>query len=69
MQRSGGALAIDFFFGVAGIGIHFFGLCPFVFAMDIDPQRVNLALNNPKVYRVEDYVDFIIGDSSNLFHL
>ncbi|KAA3478672.1 trimethylguanosine synthase-like [Gossypium australe] len=33
----------------------------FVLAIDIDPQKVNMALNNAKVYGVEDNIDFIVG--------
>lgn len=33
-----------------------------VIAIDIDPQKVEMALNNAKVYGVENYIDFIVGD-------
>ncbi|XP_028054982.1 trimethylguanosine synthase-like isoform X3 [Camellia sinensis] len=36
--------------------------CYHVVAIDIDPQKVELAFNNAKIYGVEDYIDFIVGD-------
>ena len=36
--------------------------CHHVVAIDIDPHKVELAFNNAKIYGVEDYIDFIIGD-------
>lgn len=36
--------------------------CYHVVAIDIDPQKVKLAFNNAKIYGVEDYIDFIVGD-------
>lgn len=36
--------------------------CCYVLAIDIDPQKVALALHNAKIYGVEDYIDFIAGD-------
>ncbi|KAB2060198.1 hypothetical protein ES319_A10G000700v1, partial [Gossypium barbadense] len=62
-EKCGGdELVIDCFSGVGGNAIQFAKLCPFVLAIDIDPQKVNMALNNAKVYAVEDNIDFIVGD-------
>ena len=36
--------------------------CCHVVAIDIDPEKVALAMNNAKVYGVEEYIDFIVGD-------
>lgn len=36
--------------------------CRHVVAIDIDPKRIALAMNNAKIYGVEDSIDFIIGD-------
>lgn len=36
--------------------------CFHVLAIDIDPQKVALAYNNAKIYGVEDYIDFVVGD-------
>lgn len=36
--------------------------CNHVIAIDIDPQKVALAYSNAKVYGVENYIDFIVGD-------
>ncbi|KAL6954994.1 hypothetical protein U1Q18_042880 [Sarracenia purpurea var. burkii] len=61
-KRSGGGLVVDCFTGVGGNAIQFAKMCCHVVAIDIDPQKVELALNNAKVYGVEDYIDFIVGD-------
>lgn len=36
--------------------------CHHVVAIDVDPHKVELAFNNAKIYGVEDYIDFIVGD-------
>ncbi|XP_040959128.1 trimethylguanosine synthase [Gossypium hirsutum] len=62
-EKCGGyELVIDCFSDVGGNAIQFAKLCPFVLAIDIDPQKVNMVLNNAKVYGVEDNIDFIVGD-------
>ncbi|XVF74886.1 hypothetical protein PTKIN_Ptkin13bG0146700 [Pterospermum kingtungense] len=62
-EKCGGdALVVDGFAGVGGNAIQFANLCSFVVAVDIDPHKVNMAFNNAKVYGVEDYIDFIVGD-------
>lgn len=33
-----------------------------VVAIEIDPLKVDMAINNAKIYGVEDYIDFIVGD-------
>lgn len=33
-----------------------------VIAIDIDPQKIQLAKHNAKVYGVEDRIEFIVGD-------
>ena len=33
-----------------------------VFAIDIDPKKIELARNNARVYGVEDRIEFIVGD-------
>lgn len=33
-----------------------------VIAIEIDAKKVGFAVNNAKVYGVEDYIDFVIGD-------
>ncbi|XP_062156907.1 uncharacterized protein LOC133864552 [Alnus glutinosa] len=61
-QRCGNGIVIDCFAGVGGNAIQFAKMCYSVVAIDIDPQKVELALNNAKIYGVEDYIDFIVGD-------
>lgn len=60
--RCFGRVVIDCFAGVGGNAIQFAKLCNHVVAIDIDPQKVELAYNNAKVYGVEDNIDFIVGD-------
>lgn len=36
--------------------------CYHVVAIEIDPLKVDMAINNAKIYGVEDYIDFIVGD-------
>ncbi|KAJ6826042.1 trimethylguanosine synthase-like isoform X1 [Iris pallida] len=57
------ALVIDCFSGVGGNSIQFAATksCR-VIAIEIDPRKVELAVNNAKVYGVEDRIDFVIGD-------
>lgn len=33
-----------------------------MFAIDIDPKKIELARNNARVYGVEDRIEFIVGD-------
>ncbi|GAV78083.1 Methyltransf_15 domain-containing protein [Cephalotus follicularis] len=57
---------IDCFTGVGGNAIQFATQYHFVVAIDVDPQKVKMAYNNARIYGVEDYIDFIVGD---FFHL
>ncbi|XP_059636917.1 uncharacterized protein LOC132279019 [Cornus florida] len=61
-HRSGGGVVIDCFAGVGGNAIQFAKMCCHVVAIDIDPRKIELAVNNAKIYGVEDYIDFIVGD-------
>ncbi|KAF9614361.1 hypothetical protein IFM89_018114 [Coptis chinensis] len=61
-ERSGSGTVIDCFTGVGGNAIQFAKVCYHVVAIDIDPNKIGLAINNAKVYGVEDYIDFVIGD-------
>lgn len=36
--------------------------CHHVVAIEIDPNKVALAIHNAKIYGVEDQIDFIVGD-------
>ncbi|PIA46019.1 hypothetical protein AQUCO_01600351v1 [Aquilegia coerulea] len=65
-ERCGGGTVIDCFTGVGGNAIQFARMCYHVVAIDIDPRKIELAINNARVYGVEDYIDFIIGDFFNL---
>ncbi|XP_073269776.1 uncharacterized protein [Primulina huaijiensis] len=62
-QRCAGAgVVIDAFAGVGGNAIQFARLCHHVVAIEIDPNKVALALYNAKIYGVEDRIDFIVAD-------
>lgn len=58
----GSGVVIDCFAGVGGNAIQFAMVCDHVIAIDIDPKRIALAMNNAKIYGVEDRIDFIVGD-------
>ncbi|CAK9141063.1 unnamed protein product [Ilex paraguariensis] len=61
-ERSGGGVVIDCFAGVGGNAIQFASVSQHVVAIDIDPHKVAMASNNAKIYGVEDYIDFVVGD-------
>ncbi|KAL1205058.1 hypothetical protein V5N11_016403 [Cardamine amara subsp. amara] len=61
-ERCRGKVVIDCFSGVGGNTIQFAKVCSSVVAIDIDPVKVELAMNNAKVYGVDNRVDFVIGD-------
>ncbi|KAK4267672.1 hypothetical protein QN277_024424 [Acacia crassicarpa] len=55
-------VVIDSFCGVGGNAIQFARKGCHVIAIDIDPAKVAMAMNNAKVYGVKEYIDFIVGD-------
>lgn len=59
---AGAGIVIDAFAGVGGNAIQFAKMCHHVVAIDKDPNKVALAFHNAKIYGVEDYIDFIVGD-------
>ncbi|XP_076911247.1 uncharacterized protein LOC143569151 [Bidens hawaiensis] len=62
-QRSvGGGVVVDCFAGMGGNSIQFAALGYHVIAIDIDPKKVEMASNNSKIYGVDSYIDFIVGD-------
>ncbi|KAK9069575.1 hypothetical protein SSX86_011479 [Deinandra increscens subsp. villosa] len=62
-QRSvAGGVVVDCFAGMGGNSIQFAALGYHVVAIDIDPKKVEMALNNTKIYGVDNYIDFIVGD-------
>ncbi|XP_047335069.1 trimethylguanosine synthase-like [Impatiens glandulifera] len=61
-DRCTGSVVIDAFAGVGGNAIQFARKCHHVIAIDIDPRKIELAINNAKIYGVEDCIDFIVGD-------
>ncbi|XP_010460855.1 PREDICTED: trimethylguanosine synthase-like isoform X1 [Camelina sativa] len=65
-ERCRGQLVIDCFSGVGGNTIQFAKLCSSVVAIDIDPVKVELAMNNAMVYGVAIRVDFVVGDFVHL---
>ncbi|KAF6137892.1 hypothetical protein GIB67_014021, partial [Kingdonia uniflora] len=61
-EKCGGRIVIDCFSGVGGNAIQFAKTCEHVVAIDIDPEKVSLAFHNAKIYGVENYIDFVVGD-------
>ncbi|KAM0063918.1 putative noranthrone synthase [Helianthus debilis subsp. tardiflorus] len=62
-QRSvAGGVVVDCFAGMGGNSIQFAALGYHVVAIDIDPKKVEMASNNTKIYGVDSYIDFIVGD-------
>ncbi|ESQ33809.1 hypothetical protein EUTSA_v10008708mg [Eutrema salsugineum] len=61
-ERCRGKSVIDCFSGVGGNTIQFAKVCSSVIAIDIDPLKVELAINNAMVYGVANRVDFVAGD-------
>lgn len=58
------AIIVDACCGAGGNAIQFALACPFalVIAVDISPEKIQLARNNSKVYEVEDKIQFIVAD-------
>ncbi|KAF8698684.1 hypothetical protein HU200_034933 [Digitaria exilis] len=65
-SRVGAGVMIDCFTGVGGNAIQFAAKCKHVIAVDIDPQKINCAHHNATIYGVNDHIDFIVGDFTNL---
>ncbi|GER42701.1 S-adenosyl-L-methionine-dependentmethyltransferases superfamily protein [Striga asiatica] len=59
---AGAGVVIDAFAGVGGNAIQFAKVCRRVVAVEIDPNKVALAIHNAKIYGVRDNIDFIVGD-------
>nr|POF27275.1 pentatricopeptide repeat-containing protein [Quercus suber] len=55
-------VVIDCFAGVGGNAIQFARTCCSVVAIDIDPKKLEFAINNAKIYGVQHCIDFIVGD-------
>ncbi|EGG13693.1 Putative PRIP-interacting protein [Cavenderia fasciculata] len=53
---------IDGFGGAGGNSIQFARTCGHVLAVDLDPTKVQLAINNANVYRCVEKIDFINGN-------
>jgi len=59
-------ILLDALCGVGGNVIQFAQLSPLVFAIDIDPVKVEMAKHNAAVYNVEQKIEFVIGDCLQL---
>ena len=55
-------LIVDGFCGVGGNSIQFAFTCQRVIAIDIDPNKIEQARHNARVYGVQDRIEFIVGD-------
>lgn len=60
------SICIDPFAGSGGNVIQFSKNCQKVYAVDIDPIKIDLCINNSKVYKCPDNIDFITKDSLKL---
>ncbi|KAL2939569.1 Trimethylguanosine synthase [Bienertia sinuspersici] len=65
-SRVGNGIIADCFAGVGGNIIQFAKTCNHVIAIDIDPKKIDYALNNAAVYGVEEQIEFINGDCFTL---
>ncbi|XP_045804461.1 uncharacterized protein LOC123897747 isoform X2 [Trifolium pratense] len=61
-SRCASGTVIDCFTGVGGNAIQFAQRCNHVIAIDIDPSKIGFARHNAAIYRVDDLIDFIVGD-------
>lgn len=61
-SRCAGGTVIDCFTGAGGNAIQFAQRCRHVVAIDIDPLKIDYARHNAAIYRVDDQIDFIVGD-------
>ncbi|XP_020694875.1 trimethylguanosine synthase-like [Dendrobium catenatum] len=63
---SSAAVVIDCFAGVGGNAIQFAARGFLVIAVEIDPRKVDYAVNNARVYGVKDRIEFVVGDFFSL---
>lgn len=61
-QRCKADIVIDAFCGAGGNSIQFALSSRKVIAVDIDPQKIELARNNAAVYGVENKIEFVLAD-------
>ncbi|CAL8101186.1 unnamed protein product [Orchesella dallaii] len=57
---------LDAFCGCGGNTIQFAKRCGKVIAIDIDPQKIEYCKHNARIYGVEDKIEFIVGDFTQL---
>ncbi|ODN05721.1 Trimethylguanosine synthase [Orchesella cincta] len=57
---------LDAFCGCGGNTIQFAKHCGKVIAVDIDPQKIEYCKQNARIYGVEDKIEFIVGDFTQL---
>lgn len=61
-ERCACDLIIDAFCGAGGNTIQFAKTCRKVIAIDIDPDKIEMAKHNAQIYGVLDRIEFIVGD-------
>ncbi|KAI8869656.1 S-adenosyl-L-methionine-dependent methyltransferase [Ramicandelaber brevisporus] len=59
-------LVVDAFCGAGGNAIQFALAGFYVIAIDIDPQKIEIARHNASIYGVSEYIEFINGDSTQI---
>ena len=57
------AVALDAFCGCGGSTIQLALTCQRVVAVDVSPERIEMARHNARIYGVEDRIEFICGDA------
>eukprot|EP00939_MAST-03C_sp_MAST-3C-sp1_P000121 g121.t1 len=53
---------VDAFAGAGGNAIQFAKSCGHVVAVDINPKKVSIARHNATIYGVDDRIEFVVGD-------
>jgi len=65
-ERLACGVAVDAFTGCGGNAIQLALNCHHVIAVDMDPKRLAMAQHNAHVYGVADYIDFVLGDFTQI---
>eukprot|EP00924_Labyrinthula_sp_SR-Ha-C_P011371 snap_masked-scaffold_36-processed-gene-2.81-mRNA-1 protein AED:0.16 eAED:0.16 QI:0/-1/0/1/-1/1/1/0/349 len=60
-------LIVDLFSGCGGNSIQFAYTCNRVIGVEMDAKRISYAQNNAKIYKVENYLEFIQANVLNIY--
>lgn len=61
-------MVLDGFTGIGGNAIQFARMGHQVVAVDIDPDKIEYARHNPRIYGVEHRMKFVVGDFFKVAH-